>query len=82
MFKGVDGRLASVRGEVIAVAVGWYLRCGLSYRGVAELPAERGIEVDNVAVDRWLQALTFELTRKLVAAATCPATGGWWTRRT
>ena len=32
-------------GEVIAVAVRWYLRYGLSYRDVEELLAERGVEV-------------------------------------
>jgi transposase-like protein len=31
--------------EVIAVAVRWYLRYGLSYRDGEELLAERGIEV-------------------------------------
>jgi IS6 family transposase len=29
--------------EVIAVAVRWYLRYGLSYRDIAELLAERGV---------------------------------------
>jgi hypothetical protein len=33
--------------EVIAVAVRWYLRYGLSYRDVEELLAERGITVDG-----------------------------------
>jgi hypothetical protein len=41
--------------EVIAVAVRWYLRYGLSYRDVEELLAERGIEVDHVTVYRWVQ---------------------------
>jgi transposase-like protein len=36
--------------EVIAVAVRWYLRYGLSYRDVEELLSERGIEVDHVTV--------------------------------
>ena len=36
--------------EVIAVAVRWYLRYGLSYRDVDELLGERGIEVDHVTV--------------------------------
>ena len=40
--------------EVIAVAVRWYLRYGLSYRDVEELLAERGIEVDHVTVYRWV----------------------------
>jgi IS6 family transposase len=38
--------------EVIAVAVRWYLRYGLSYRDVEELLAERGIEVDHVTLYR------------------------------
>jgi len=37
-------------GEVIAVAVRWYLRYGLSYRDVEELLAERGIGIDHVTV--------------------------------
>lgn len=41
--------------EVIAVAVRWYLRCGLSYRDVEELLCERGIEVDHVTIYRWVQ---------------------------
>ncbi len=46
--------------EVIAVAVRWYLRYGLSYRDVEELVAERGIEVDHVTVYRWVQSFTSE----------------------
>jgi IS6 family transposase len=38
--------------EVIAVAVRWYLRYGLSYRDVEELLGERGIEVDHVTMYR------------------------------
>ena len=41
--------------DVIAVAVRWYLRYGLSYRDVEELLAERGIVVDHVTVYRWVQ---------------------------
>src|SRR5262245_41959402 len=44
--------------EVIAVAVRWYLRYGLSCRDVEELLAERGIEVDHVTVCRWVQTFT------------------------
>ncbi len=50
--------------EVIAVAVRWYLRYGLSYRDVEELLAERGVEVevevDHVTVYRWVQTFTPE----------------------
>jgi transposase, IS6 family len=44
--------------EVILVAVRWYLRCGLSYRDLEELLAERGIEVDHVTIFRWAQRFT------------------------
>jgi hypothetical protein len=47
--------------EVIAVAVRWYLRYGLSYRDVEELLAERGIAVDHVTSYRWVQTFTAEL---------------------
>jgi IS6 family transposase len=46
--------------EVIALAVRWYLRYGLSYRDVEELLAERGITVDHVTVYRWVQTFTSE----------------------
>jgi transposase, IS6 family len=44
--------------DVIAVAVRWYLRYGLSYRDIEELLAERGIVVDHVTVYRWVQRFT------------------------
>jgi transposase-like protein len=43
---------------VIVLAIRWYLRYGLSYRDVEELLAERGLEVDHVTVDRWVQRFT------------------------
>jgi transposase-like protein len=62
--------------EIIVVAVGWYLRFGLSYRDVEELLCERGIEVDHVTVFRWVQRFT-----SLLADAACPcrhAVGDRW----
>jgi len=41
--------------EIIVLAVRWYLRYGLSYRDVAELLGERGIDVDHVTTYRWVQ---------------------------
>lgn len=41
--------------EVILLAVRWYLRFGLSYRDLEELLSERGIEVDQVTLYRWVQ---------------------------
>ena len=46
--------------EVIAIAVRWYLRYGLSHRDVEDLLAERGVTVDHVTVYRWVQTFTGE----------------------
>jgi IS6 family transposase len=54
--------------EVIAVAVRWYLRYGLSYRDVEELLAERGFEVDHVTIYRWVQTFTSEFVDAARAA--------------
>jgi IS6 family transposase len=62
--------------EVIAVAVRWYLRYGLSYRDVEELLAERGVTVDHVTVYRWVQRFTPEF---IEAARLCRhAPGDRW----
>jgi transposase, IS6 family len=44
--------------EIIVLAVRWYPRYGLSYRDLEEMLAERGIEVDQVTVFRWVQCFT------------------------
>ena len=41
--------------EAITVAVRWYLRDGLSYRDMEELPGERGVAVDHGTAYRWVQ---------------------------
>jgi transposase-like protein len=45
-------------GDVIVLAVRWYLRFGLSFRDVEELLTERGVEVDHVTIYRWVQRFT------------------------
>jgi transposase-like protein len=62
--------------EVIAVAVRWYLRYGLSYRDVEELLAERGIDVDHVTIYRWVQTFTPEFID--AARPARHATGDRW----
>jgi IS6 family transposase len=61
---------------VIAVAVRWYLRYGLSYRDVEELLGERGIVVDHVTVYRWVQTFTAEFID--AARPARHATGDRW----
>src|SRR5207253_220454 len=62
--------------DVIAVAVRWYLRYGLSYRDVEELLAERGVEVDHTTVYRWVQTFTPEFID--AARPARHATGDRW----
>ncbi len=62
--------------EVIAVAVRWYLGHGPSDRDVEELLAERGIEVDHVAIYRWVQTFTPEFID--AARPARQATGDRW----
>jgi transposase, IS6 family len=47
--------------DLIVLAVGWYLRFGLSYRDLEELLAERGIQVDHVTIYRWVLRFTPQL---------------------
>jgi len=76
--------------EVIAVAVRWYLRYGLSYRDVEELLAERGVTVDHVTIYRWVQRFTPEFIEaarfcrhapgdRWFADETCVKVSGRWT---
>src|SRR5260370_5647291 len=51
-------------GEVIVLCVRWYLRYPLSYEHVAELVAERGVEVDASCIWRWVGASATELNKR------------------
>jgi IS6 family transposase len=46
------------------MAVRWYLRYPLAYESVAELLAERGLEVDRSCVWRWVQAYGPEINKR------------------
>src|SRR3954462_3329648 len=50
-------------GEVIIVCVRCYLRYPLAYEHVAELLAERGVEVDPSWIRRWVQGYAPELNK-------------------
>ena len=63
--------------EVIAVAVRWYLRYGLSYRDVEELLAERGVTVDHVTVYRWVQRFTPEFIEAARLCCACRESRPW-----
>ena len=61
---------------MILLAVCWYLRYELSYRDIAELLVERGIEVDHVTIYRWVYRFTLLLIE--VARSCRHAVGDRW----
>src|ERR1051326_1753125 len=51
-------------GEVILLAVRWYLRYPLAYLHVSEILGERGLFVDASCIWRWVQAYAPELDKR------------------
>src|SRR4030095_17114396 len=51
-------------GDLIILCVRWYLQYTLSYQHVAELVAERGVEVDASGIWRWVQAYAPQLNKR------------------
>jgi len=51
-------------GEVILLAVRWYLRYPLAYLHISEILAERGLFVDVSCIWRWVQAYAPELDKR------------------
>ena len=51
-------------GDLIILCVRWYLQYPLSYQHVAELVAERGVEVDASCIWRWVQAYAPQLNKR------------------
>jgi transposase, IS6 family len=45
----------SLLDELVALAIGWYIRFRLSYANVVEWLAERGIMLDRSTLYRWVQ---------------------------
>jgi len=52
-------------GEIILLAVRWYLRYALSYRDLAEMLSERGLSVVHSTIYRWVQAFAPELEKRI-----------------
>ena len=50
--------------EIIVVCVRWYCKYGISYRDLAEMMAERGVEVDPSTIMRWVHRYAPELEKR------------------
>ena len=51
--------------EIILLNVRWYCRYALSSRDLEEMMAERGVEVDNSTINRWVLKYVPELDKRL-----------------
>jgi IS6 family transposase len=50
---------------IILLCVRWYCRYQLSYRDVAEMMKERGLDVDHSTVFRWVQRYAPEINKRI-----------------
>ncbi len=50
---------------IILVCVRWYCKYGISYRDLAEMMQERGIEVDSSTIMRWVHRYAPELEKRV-----------------
>ena len=51
--------------EIVLLCVRWYCKYGISYRDLAEMMQERGIEVDPGTIFRWVQHYAPELDKRV-----------------
>ena len=52
-------------GEIVLWAVRWYCRYGISYRGLEQMTAERGVRVDHAAIYRRVQRYAPEIEKRM-----------------
>ena len=50
--------------EIILLCVRWYCKYGLSYRDLAEMMQELGVEVDPSTIFRWVQRYAPEIKKR------------------
>jgi transposase-like protein len=60
-----DFKWRHFRGEMILGCVRWYCKYGISYRDLAEMMLERGLEVDHTTLYRWVQRYAPEMEKRL-----------------
>ncbi len=53
--------------EIILLCVRWYCKYGISYRDLAEMMQERGVQVDASTLFRWVQRYAPELEKRVRA---------------
>lgn len=51
--------------EIILVCVRWYCKYGITYRDLAEMMQERGVQVDASTIFRWVQRYAPEIEKRV-----------------
>lgn len=51
--------------EIILLCVRWYCKYGISYRDLAEMMQERGVEIDPSTIFRWVQRYAPEIEKRV-----------------
>ncbi|MFD0466251.1 IS6 family transposase [Microvirga aerilata] len=51
--------------EIILLCVRWYCNYGISYRDLAEMMSERGVDVDPSTIFRWVQRYAPEIEKRI-----------------
>ncbi len=64
MLKSNPFKWRHYQAEIILLSVRWYLTYPLSYRQVAEIVNERGLDVHHVTVFRWVQDYSPEIDKR------------------
>ena len=62
--------------EIILLCVRWYLTYPISYRQVAEMVNERGLDVHHTTIFRWVQQYAPELEKRC-RPHLCPTNDSW-----
>jgi IS6 family transposase len=52
-------------GQIILLCVRWYCKYGISYRDLAEMMQERGVEVDPSTIMRWVHRYAPEIEKRV-----------------
>src|SRR5271170_4966394 len=67
--------------EIILLCVRWYCKYGITYRDLAKMMQERGVEVDASTIFRWVQRYAPELDKRIRWYQATARASGEWTRR-
>ena len=67
---------------IILVCVRWYCKYGISYRDLAEMMQERGVEVDPFTIMRWFIAMCLSWRSVSAGIRAIEQARGEWTRPT